>query len=64
MLVSVIVGLSAISAMAEEQADTVIGPKAASTVEQSEKTETDKDASESVIKPPVEAMLLVRENLI
>jgi outer membrane protein insertion porin family len=61
VLTSVIIGLAAISAFAEEQVDTVFGPKAAGTVEQSEKTEGDKDTSERATKPLVDAMLLVRK---
>ena len=69
VLISVIIGFTAISALAEEQVDTVaeeqvdtvIGPKAASTVEQSGETETDTDTSASVTRPPVDAMLLVRK---
>ncbi len=62
ILISVIIGLSAISAFAEEETDTVLGPKAASTVEQSGETETGTDTSASATKPlPVEAMFLVRK---
>ena len=66
VLASVIIGLVAISAFAEEQIDTVFGPQAASTVEQPEKTETsksttEKDTSESGIKPSADGILLVRQ---
>ena len=58
----VIIGLVAISAFAEEEADTVLGPKVASTVEQSGESETGTDTSASATKPPpVEAMFLVRK---
>ena len=74
VLACLIIGLAAISVFAEEQADTVdikqkqtlpateeFGPQAASTVEQSENTETDKAPSASVNQPPIEAMLLVKK---
>ena len=61
VLASVIIGVTVISAFAEEQADTVFGPQAASAVEQPEKTETSKDTSDSVTKPSADGILLVRK---
>ena len=61
VLISVIIGLTAISAFAEEQVEAIFGPKAASTVEQSGETETDTDASANATKPPVSGILLVRK---
>ena len=63
VLMSVIIGFAAISALAEEETDTaVIGPKAASTLEQSGETRTNTDTSASATKPPpVDAMFLVRK---
>ena len=63
ILISLIVGLAAITASAEEvieKTDTVFGPQAA-TAEQQEKLETDKDTTTSTTKPPVDAMLLVKK---
>ena len=62
VLISVIIGLAAIPAFAEEETDTVIGPKAASTIEQSGETQTNTDTSTSATKPiPVDAIFLVRK---
>ena len=61
ILVLIIIGLTAISAYAQEQTDTVLGPQLANTAEQSEETATSPDPSTSVTKPPVDAMLLVKK---
>jgi len=62
ILALIIIGLTAISAYAQEQADTVLGPQPANASEQSEETATSPDPSTSVTKPPVvDAMLLVKK---
>ena len=61
ILALIIIGLTAISAYAQDQADTVLGPQPANTVEQSEETATNQAPSASVTQPSVNAMLLVRK---
>lgn len=61
VLISVIIGLTATSAFAEEEADVVFGPQAASAVEQSEETKTEENTSTSAPTLSVDAMLLVRK---
>ena len=64
VLISVIIGLTATAAFAEEEADVVFGPRAASAIEQSEETKIEENTSASVPTLSVDAMLLVRKNLI
>ena len=61
ILALIIIGLTAISAYAQEDADTVLGPQPANTVKQSEETATNQAPSASVTQPSVNAMLLVRK---
>jgi outer membrane protein insertion porin family len=61
VLISVIIGLAATSAFAQEEAEAVFGPQVASTVEQSGETEAGKDTSESATKPPADGLLLVKK---
>ena len=61
-LISIIIGLTAISVYAQEQTETaLLGPQPASTVEASEAKTENQDASASVTKPAVDAMLLVKK---
>ena len=61
ILISLIFGLAAITAFSEETTNTVFGPKAATTAEQEQKSETDKDTTASATKPPVDAIFLVKK---
>ena len=63
ILMSLIIGLAAIAAFAEEATETtntVFGPQAA-TAEQQQKLETDKETTANTTKPPVDAILLVKK---
>ena len=61
ILALIIIGLTAISAHAQEQTETVLGPQPANITEQSEETATNPDPSTSVTKPPVDAMFIVKK---
>lgn len=60
-LISIIVGLTVISAYAQEQTDTALGPKPANTVEEPVETPANQAPSASTRKPPVDGMLLVKK---
>ena len=61
-LIGILIGLTVISAYAQEQTDTVLGPQpAANTPEESEETTANQDASASGIKPAVDPIFLVKK---
>ena len=61
ILALIIIGLTISTAYAQEQANAVLGPQPAKTLEQSEETATNQAPSTSVTTPSVSAMLIVRK---
>ena len=61
ILISLFIGLAAITAFAEEIETPVFGPQATSITEQQAKTEPDKDATADTTKPAIDPMLLVKK---
>ena len=61
ILMSLIIGLAALTAFAQETTDTVFGPPEAGTTEQEQTSETDTDPTASTPKPLVDAIFLVKK---
>ena len=61
-LIGILIGLTVISAYAQEQTDTVLGPQpAANTLEESEETTANQAASAHETKPPVDPIFIVKK---